>query len=125
MGCRAKHIICLRYSNLLEVFEFGAGAAAVIVMTCALYGWGRMTRNLVLLPDGTWPVSTALGMAAVIFLGGLLNFARMAFPIVLAALILVGLILALHAILRDEIALKKFWLDLRECTSRGHYPRSY
>ena len=93
---------------MLDVFEFGAGAAAVIVMTCALYGWGRMTRNLVSLPDGTWPVSTALGMASVIFLGGLLNFARMAFPIVLAALIFVGLILALHAILRDENALQKF-----------------
>ena len=36
------------------------------------------------------------------------TLARMAFPIVLAALILVGLALALHAILRDENTLQKF-----------------
>jgi hypothetical protein len=63
-----------------QALQFAAGVAGVIVMTCALYGWGRMTRRLALLPRGTWPVSTALGMATIIFLGGVLNLARLAFP---------------------------------------------
>jgi hypothetical protein len=59
-------------------------------MTGATYGWGRLTRRLAGLPNGTWPVSSALGLACVIFLGGILNLCRLAFPAALAAIVLTG-----------------------------------
>jgi hypothetical protein len=38
--------------------DLGCGAAGITIMTCAFYGWGRLTRRLTGLPNGTWPVST-------------------------------------------------------------------
>src|SRR5215472_13429073 len=73
-----------------------AGVAGVGLMTCALYGWGRLTRHLAGLPNGTWPVSAALGLSCIVFLGGLLNLCRAAFPTSLGGIVLIGLVLAAY-----------------------------
>jgi hypothetical protein len=95
---------------LFQLLEFIGGVIAVLVMTYAFYGWGRMARRLTLLPVGTWPVSTALGMASVIAIGGILNLARGAFPSALGALVVVGLTLAFHANWRDGNPFRKLKL---------------
>jgi len=73
-----------------------SGAAGVGLMTCSLYGWGRLTRHLAGLPNGTWPVSVAVGLSCIVFLGGLLNLCRLAFPAALGGIVLIGLVLAAH-----------------------------
>jgi hypothetical protein len=70
------------------------GASGIAIMTCAFYGWGRLTRRLTGLSTGTWPVTTALGLASVLFLGGLLNLCRLAYPATLAGVVVAGLMLS-------------------------------
>jgi hypothetical protein len=76
------------------------GAAGVIIVTFALYGWGRLTRDMANLPVGAWPVTTALGLACVLFIGGLLNLCRCAYPLALCLVLLVGCMLAVFALRR-------------------------
>jgi hypothetical protein len=77
-------------------------AACVMFVVCsALYGWGLVVRRLAALPTGTWPMTVALGLSCWIFLGGILNLARLARPWALYALIAVGTCITLvhlHAI---------------------------
>lgn len=82
---------------------FGFGAAGIAIMSGAFYGWGRLTRRLTGLPDGTWPLSVALGLAASVALGGVLNLCRMAYPAALAAIAMAGLALAAIAVRRDGV----------------------
>lgn len=51
-------------------------------------------RRLTRLPGGTWPMTTALGLAGLIFIGGLSNLSRLAVPALLYVLIAVGLAVA-------------------------------
>jgi len=67
------------------------GAIGIAIMTCAFYGWGRLTRRLTGLSTGTWPVTTALGLASVLFLGGLPKLCRLAHPGTLAGVVVAGL----------------------------------
>jgi hypothetical protein len=85
--------------HTLSLFAFGAGGIAIL--TGAFYGWGRLTRRLAGLPDGTWPLSVAFGLAACVFLGGILNLCRMAYPAALAVIAMAGLALAAIALRRD------------------------
>jgi hypothetical protein len=85
-----------------------SGAAGVALMACAFYGWGRLARRLAGLPKGTWPVSVALGLASVIFLGGVLNLCRLAYPAALAGIVLAGLALTAMTLWRDGAATLKF-----------------
>ncbi len=73
-----------------------AGTAGVVVACWALFGWGRLARRLSGLPPGTWPLTIALGLGAVIFLGGILNLSRLAYPPVLDAILVLGLSIAAY-----------------------------
>jgi hypothetical protein len=84
-----------------------SGAVGIGVMTCSLYGWGRLARSLTRHPNGTWPVTVALGVSCVIFLGGLLNLCRLALPVGLAGIVLVGLALTTLARRQDGYRLWK------------------
>ena len=77
------------------------GAAGVAVAGGALYGWGRLVRSLAGLPNGTWPLSIVLGLAFILFLGGILNLGRVGYPPSLAVLFLGGLALTGWAVRRD------------------------
>ena len=76
---------------LLNIFY---GVIGLGVSGCALFGWGRQIRRCTALPSGSWPVSVVLGLAWVIFLGGLLNLCHLAFPQTLDLLLVAGLGLA-------------------------------
>ncbi len=72
------------------VCAFGLVAAFAFV----LYGWGWALRRLLSVPAGaairSWPSTAASGMAAVVFIGGLLNLARLAYPWAMACVAAAG-----------------------------------
>lgn len=89
------HLMCL----------LASGAVGIGVITCSLYGWGRLARRLTRHPSGTWPVTVALGVSCVIFLGGLMNLCRLALPVGLAGIVFIGLTLTTLARRQDGISL--------------------
>lgn len=71
-------------------------ASLVLVTALAsLYGWGALVRRLAKTGPGTPAVTVSLGLAAVLFLGGVLNVARWAVPPALLVIVLAGLGLCL------------------------------
>lgn len=91
-----------------------AAVGIMVAVCCALYGWGYAVRRLTTLPPGTWPVTLVLGLASWIFLGGLLNLARLAYPAALDALVVIGLGLAAWRL--RAVGLAELW--------RSAWPRS-
>jgi hypothetical protein len=53
-------------------------------------GWGLIVRRVLRLEKGAWPSTVALGLAALVALGGLLNLARLVSPASLATLFSIG-----------------------------------
>ena len=61
-------------------------AAALLLIAAAafmFFGWGSAFNRLFRLEPKPWPTTVALGMAGVVFIGGILNLARLAYPIAL------------------------------------------
>jgi hypothetical protein len=56
-----------------------------------LYGWGWLARRVLRAPTASWPATAGSGMAALVFLGGVLNLVRLAVPWALACLGAVGI----------------------------------
>ncbi len=75
---------------------FAASLFFIAVATFMLFGWGSAFRRLFRLEKTTWPLTVVIGMAAVVFIGGLLNLARLAYPTALATVALIGVFLALR-----------------------------
>lgn len=67
--------------------------AVFAIAVLMLYGWGWAARRILRAGPANWPTTAASGMAALVFLGGLLNLARLAHPWALAILAAVGLAL--------------------------------
>ena len=77
-----------------------AFAASLVLIAVAAYsflGWGWAFNRIFKREPEPWPVTVALGMAAVVFLGGLLNLARIAYPLALLAVAVAGVALAVRA----------------------------
>lgn len=86
-------------------------AALLCVVGLALYGWGALVRRLCRRPAGHWTVTIGLGLAAWIFLGGVLAAAHLAVPASIGALGLVGLglgIARVTAVVR-KLGLEAVW----------------
>lgn len=64
--------------------------AVLALAVFVLYGWGSAARRILRVPETPWATAAATGMAALIFLGGLLNLARLAFPGTLVILTITG-----------------------------------
>ncbi|CAN5537881.1 hypothetical protein BH10PLA1_BH10PLA1_09980 [soil metagenome] len=79
--------------------------ALVLVATLSLYGWGRITRPPLRLPAGSWAATVVLGLAAVIFVGGVLNLFRIAYTPSLVGVVLVGVAAGIVSLRRDRIRL--------------------
>jgi hypothetical protein len=62
----------------------------VIVAGVSLMGWGWIATKIAPMPALPLPLVATLGMAALIFLGGILNLARLALPHSFDGLVLVG-----------------------------------
>jgi hypothetical protein len=75
-------------------------AAALLLIAAAafmFFGYGSALSRLFRLEPKPWPTTVALGMAAVVFIGGILNLARLAYPIALIVIAVAGIVLAVQA----------------------------
>jgi hypothetical protein len=75
---------------------FAMSLGAIVVATLMLWGWGRAFQKIFGTERSSWPVATAVGMAVVVFVGGVLNLARFAYPWALAVVVAAGIYLALR-----------------------------
>lgn len=82
-----------------------ASLGVMVVATLMLGGWGWAFRRALGLERGTWPSTVALGMATVVFLGGILNLTRLAHPWALALVAAAGILLSFSAL--REIPLER------------------
>lgn len=67
---------------------------AALLACISLYGWGGISIRILRHPDPGWATRIAIGVAAVIFIGGVLNLLRIGQGGVLDSLGLIGLITA-------------------------------
>ncbi len=86
-----------------------ASLAIMAIVALMLGGWGWAFRRLAGLERAPWPIAIALGMAAVVFLGGVLNLTRLAYPWALGAIVLAGVGMAVVA-LREAPFERPSWL---------------
>ena len=75
---------------------FAASLLLIAVATLMFFGWGSAFRRVFRLEPVNPPLTVALGMAAVVFIGGILNLARLAYPPALVALAVIGVVLAIR-----------------------------
>lgn len=79
--------------------------AALVVFAAAcfvLYGWGWLARRLLRAGPAPWTSTAAAGMAALVFIGGALNLARLAYPWALASAAAMGAVLGVAAIRKER-----------------------
>lgn len=84
---------------------FAASVVLIAVATLMLFGWGWVFQRLLGQQPGTFPQTVAVGMAVVVFVGGLLNLIRLAYPSALAAVAGIGVLLAVLA-LREGVSIE-------------------
>jgi hypothetical protein len=65
--------------------------------TLMCLGWGWLFQRLLRAEPGTWQETAAAGMAAVVFLGGLLNLTRLAYPAALTIVMGFGFVFSILA----------------------------
>jgi len=82
-----------------------AVVGAMAIFAFALYGWGWAFRRLFRMAAGAWAVTLTLGLAAVVFLGGMLNAVGLAYPAALACVAAGGMVLAVVALWRSQTGL--------------------
>ena len=87
------------------IVQFSASLGGLAFASASLFGWGAIVRRLARLPNGSWPVTIALGLSAVLVIGGILNVARIAFAGTLWCVAASGLLFAVYQIARSEISL--------------------
>src|SRR5437588_3605107 len=68
----------------------------------SLSGWGSLCRRALRMQRGAWPTTIGLGLASVIFAGGILNLVRSAYPWALAGVVGIGVIVAAVTFVRDH-----------------------
>ena len=77
---------------------FAASLLLIAVALLMFLGWGWAFLKLCRLEPGNWTFIAALGMASVVFIGGILNLARLAYPAALVAIVAIGVLLAILAL---------------------------
>jgi hypothetical protein len=80
------------------VCAFGLFAAFAFV----LYGWGWALRRVVHAESRSWPATASSGLASVVFVGGILNLTRLAYPWALACVAIAGVAFGILAIAAGE-----------------------
>ena len=83
---------------------FAASLFFIAVATLMFLGWGWAFLKILRLERGSWPLTVAVGMAAVVFTGGILNMFRLAYPGALATIAAIGVLLAIFAV-RDGLSI--------------------
>jgi hypothetical protein len=95
-------------SNLNPYAHVVLSASEALLFMASLYGWGSIANQW--LRGGKpscWAYPSALGIAVLVYLGGLVNAAGIAKPMVLRGLLLLGLGMALFFVFRSFSSLHK------------------
>jgi hypothetical protein len=77
---------------------FAFSVVLIALATFMFFGWGWAFYRLFRMERGTFPQTAAIGLAAVVFIGGLMNLARLAHPPALAAVAGTGVLFAIFAL---------------------------
>jgi hypothetical protein len=96
-----------------------ASAAAILLSGLSLFGWGIAVRRFARMPHHPWPVTVALGLAALLFLGGALNLARIAYAPALWALAAAGLAFAIPRVAAATASARSWRLDPQSAMAGG------
>jgi hypothetical protein len=100
-----------------------AGAVALMLfLGCGLYGWGGLARRAMGLPAGTWPMTVAIGLAAWIAIGGVLNVLRIAYPVAICVLLAIGCIFAVRSLWSGRVQAQTIDLKTRKDGAAWFYP---
>jgi hypothetical protein len=73
--------------------QFFLSILSLLAGSIVFYGWGSAVRRVSRAPTGSAPVTVALGVAAVILLGGVANLARVAYAPTLWVIAAAGIVL--------------------------------
>lgn len=79
---------------MASLLTLAGGIAGLAVAAIACFGWGWIVRRVAGMAAGRAAVTVTLGLAALIFCGGVLNLLRLAYPLVLDLLAAAGIVLA-------------------------------
>ena len=79
------------------MFQDIAAIACMMLAAVVLWGWGGIASRLADIPKPTAPVAMAIGLAAIVCVGGVLNALRIAHGAVLDGVLLIGLASAVRA----------------------------
>jgi hypothetical protein len=82
---------------MIKVFVSGI---VLVLAAIGLWGVGNLIRRMARLGEGTWPVSAGLGLAAIVSIGGVLNLAHVARPMVIWLLTLAGVVIGILELVR-------------------------
>ena len=108
--------------------KFLMAAAALAIGWASLFGWGMLVRRLSRIPEGSAPVTVALGLSAILAVGGVLNLARIAFAPALWLVVGAGLVAcavqiipALSRIKLSSLSQARGWSGWSEDTLAGGF----
>lgn len=83
---------------MTSIAHFAGATGLLVLAAAALHGWGTALAAITRLPRVAAPVTVALGLAAVLALGGVLNLLRIAVAPALALVAVAGLVLWARAV---------------------------
>ena len=78
------------------MFQALSAVVCMLLAALALWGWGRIAGRLANARASTALVNIAVGMAAIVFVGGVLNLLRIAYGSVLDGLVAIGVLFAIR-----------------------------
>lgn len=78
--------------------SFVYAAGILFLASTSLFGWGALVRRLARMPALAWPLTIALGLGAVVAMGGVMNLARLGFAVTLWLVAAAGLLLWIAAL---------------------------
>lgn len=73
-----------------------------VVFAFVMYGWGWAARKVLRSEPRNWPATAATGLAALIFVGGVLNLTRLAYPWALGIVAIAGVAFGALALKKDR-----------------------
>ena len=108
--------------------KFLMAAAALAIAWASLFGWGILVRRLSRIRTGSGPVTVAIGLSAILAVGGVLNLARISFAPALWLVVGAGLVAcavhiipALSGIKLSSLSQARGWSGWREDALAGGF----
>lgn len=89
--------------------QFALSVGVLLLASMSLLGWGGVVRRAAGCSGGVWPVTMALGLGAVLAIGGIVNLARIAFAVTLWVIAAAGLLFLAPRLRSWPASVKTAW----------------